>query len=438
MTTPENSSSPHWNSTTKLVVGLTLAGLFLMLIIRFQNILAPLLVSVLLAYLFHPLAVFFNKKLKIPWAIISLLLYLIVFAAIIGLLTWGGISIGDQVQNLIKYIQDLITEIPEFFEAVSSQPLKVGPFTFDLSQLELESIWTQLLNVIQPVLSQMGSLIGSLASGVGNTFIWLVFTLLISYFILAESNAAKGILISFQIPSYQKDMSMLGIQLGNIWNAFLRGQLVVILITIAYYTVLLSILGVRYFFLLAILAGLARFVPYVGTAVAWTTYGLVALFQANHYGMLPFPYALLVVGSAWVSDLLLDNFMVPRVMSDALEIHPAAVLVMVIVSASLFGFLGMLLAAPVLASLKLILTYLLRKLSDQDPWTNLRMIPPPEPLKVTFSRLARGISGFAQKTWKLIKRAASGIKTVFLKIQSIFKKGEKNDRQLRTKGKDDR
>ncbi|HOW91656.1 MAG TPA: AI-2E family transporter, partial [Anaerolineaceae bacterium] len=324
MTTPEKTSSPNWNNTTKLVVGLSLAGLIIMLIIRFQNILAPLLVSVLLAYLFHPIASFINRKLKIPWAIIALLLYLLLFAAIIGLLTWGGISLVEQIQNLIKYIQQLITEIPAFFERISSKPLEIGPFDLDLSRLELDSLWTQLLNIVQPVLSQMGSLIGSLASGIGNTVIWLIFTLLISYFILAESNAAQANMGLFQIPKYQQDMAKLGQQLGHIWNAFLRGQLVVILITIAYYSVLLSILGVRYFFLLAILAGLARFVPYVGTAVAWTTYGLVALFQTNYFGMQAFPFALLVVGCAWVSDLLLDNFMVPRVMSDALEIHPAA------------------------------------------------------------------------------------------------------------------
>jgi len=64
MTTSEPSSSPNWNNTTKLVVGLTLAGLLILLIIRFQNILAPLLVSILLAYLFHPLATFFNRKFK--------------------------------------------------------------------------------------------------------------------------------------------------------------------------------------------------------------------------------------------------------------------------------------------------------------------------------------------------------------------------------------
>jgi predicted PurR-regulated permease PerM len=413
MTLPEKTTSPKWNNTTKLVVGLTLAGLFLMLVIRFQNILAPLLISILLAYLLHPIASFLNRKLKIPWAIVSLLLYLILFAIIIGLLTWGGISLVEQVQNLIGYLQNLITQIPAFFEEISQKPLQVGPFSIDLSHLDLNNLGNQLLNMVQPVLSQMGNIIGSLASGVGNTFIWLVFTLLISYFIMAESNAAQAGFVLFQIPRYQQDMTILGRQLGNIWNAFLRGQLVVILITIAYYSVLLSILGVRYFFLLAILAGLARLVPYVGTAVAWTTYGLVALFQTNYFGMEPFPYALLVVGLAWVSDLVLDNFMVPRVMSDALEIHPAAVLVMVIVSASLFGFLGMLLAAPVLASVKLILTYIFRKLTDQDPWSGLKMIPPPKPLKERMGRLASGFKKNLVIVWNFLKKVFQGIKTFF-------------------------
>lgn len=426
MSTQDRSSSPHWTNTTKLVVGLTLAGLLLMLIIRFQNILAPILISFLLAYLFHPIASFINKKLKIPWAVISLLLYLILFAVIIGLLTWGGISIVEQVQNLIRYIQDLITKIPVFFEDLSSKPLEIGPFSFDLSRLELESLWTQLLNIIQPILSQMGSLIGSLASGVGNTFIWLVFTLLISYFILAESNAAQANLIKFQVPRYQADFSRLGQQMGHIWNAFLRGQLVIFFITVAYYAVLLSILGVRYFFLLAILAGLARFVPYVGTFVAWTTYGLVALFQTNGFGMQQFPFALLVVGCAWVSDLLLDNFMVPRVMSDALEIHPAAVLVMVIISASLFGVLGMLLAAPVLASAKLILTYIIRKLSDRDPWEGLKVIAPPEPIPVVLKRLFDNIISVLKKVWGFLQKVYHGIAALFQKTKSRTK-GEKND-----------
>lgn len=424
MTLQEKPSSPSWSTTTKLVVGLALAGIIILLLIRFQNILAPLLTSVLLAYLFHPVATFFNKKLKIPWRLITTVIFLLLFAIIIGLLTWGGISIVEQVQNLIKLIQGLITDLPGFFEEISSKPLAVGPFEFDLSKLELETLWSQVAGIVQPILSQLGSLIGSLASGIGSTLTWLVFILLISYFILAESNRAS--LIRIAIPSYEMDIRKLGSQLGHIWNAFLRGQLLIFAITVAYYSILLSILGVRYFFLLALLAGLARFVPYVGPFVAWTTYGLVALFQTHHMGMQAFPYALLVVGCAWLSDFLLDNFVVPRVMSDALAIHPAAVLVMVIISASLFGFLGILLAAPVLASVKLILTYLVRKLSDQDPWVDLKVIRAPDPLPVIFKR-----------NWKRVKKSMKRIQQFFTNLRDRVRlnqpvepgktKGDKND-----------
>jgi predicted PurR-regulated permease PerM len=96
---------------------------------------------------------------------------------------------------------------------------------------------------------------------------------------LSERARVRRNLFRIQVPTYQEDITKLCNQLSHIWNAFLRGQLLIFAITVAYYSVLLSILGVRYFFLLAILAGLARFVPYIGPFVAWTTYGLVALFQ---------------------------------------------------------------------------------------------------------------------------------------------------------------
>jgi len=144
MSLQENPSSPGWSTNTKLVVGLALSGITILLLIRFHNILAPLLTSVLVAYLFHPIATFFNKKLKIPWRLITTILFLLLFAIIIGLLTWGGISIVEQLQNLIKLIQGMITDLPGFFEEISSKPLVIGPFEFDLAKLELETLWTQV------------------------------------------------------------------------------------------------------------------------------------------------------------------------------------------------------------------------------------------------------------------------------------------------------
>jgi predicted PurR-regulated permease PerM len=264
--------------------------------------------------------------------------------------------------------------------------------------------------VINSGLSQIGTLLGSIASGVGSTITWTIFILIIAYFIMSESDGVRAGMIKFTLPKYQEDFSRLGNQLSHIWNAFLRGQLIIFMITVTWYSLLLSVLGVKYFFLLAILAGLARFVPYVGPAVAWTTYGLVALFQTNYFNLMPFPYALLVVGSAWVSDLVMDSFVSPRVLSNALKIHPAAVLVMVFISASLFGFIGVLLSAPVLASLKLLLTYMVNKLMDQDPWQNLETFPPPEPIGVTFNRMKQKVNRFFTK--KSGDRSIAEVRTI--------------------------
>jgi predicted PurR-regulated permease PerM len=161
----------------------------------------------------------------------------------------------------------------------------------------------------------------------------------------------------------------LGIQLRGIWNAFLRGQLVIFLLAIFLYTVLLTVLGLRYALGIAILAGIARFIPYVGPFIVWIITALVSLFQSDNYlGLENWAYAVLVVGLCLFLDLILDNFIVPRFHGETLGLHPAAVLVAAIAAAQLIGILGLVLAAPVLASMVLILRYTTRKMLDLDPW----------------------------------------------------------------------
>jgi len=164
--------------------------------------------------------------------------------------------------------------------------------------------------------------------------------------------------------------------------------MIIMLITVAVYSVLLGGLGVRYFYGLALLAGLARFVPYVGPAVAWTAYGLVAFFQGwTLFGISPIAYALVVVGVAWVTDVIMDNMVVPRLLADTLRVHPAAVMVAALVAARLLGIVGVVLAAPVVATGKLVVEYTLRKLADRDPWEGIVTPPPPQRLSVVIRGL---------------------------------------------------
>jgi predicted PurR-regulated permease PerM len=135
------------------------------------------------------------------------------------------------------------------------------------------------------------------------------------------------------------------------------------------YTILMTVLGVRYAIAIAILAGLSRFVPYVGTATAWTVTALVAFFQPfNYFGLDPWQYTLLVIGSAVILDQIFDNLISPRLFGQTLGIHPAAVLIAAILSANLIGLIGLVLAAPAVATFKLVGRYIFRKMLDLDPW----------------------------------------------------------------------
>lgn len=366
--------SPSWSSTTKLVVALVMIAIFTFFIVRFNNILAPLFFAFLLAFLLYPIPDFFKEKLKISWRLTAIIIYLILLLLFLGLITLGGFAVFDQISSLIRFIQVEIKSLPVFLEELSQLRYEFGGFVIDFSEIDLVSIGNQLLSMIQPMLSGLGNVVGSLAGSAAALIGWSLFSILISYFILSEAKGARSDILKIDIPGYNYDIQQMGAELKRTWNAFLRGQLTIILITIIVYIILLGALGVNFYYGLAFIAGFARFVPYVGPAVAWTSYGLVSLFQGTTiFGLESFPYALLVVGIAWFTDVILDNFVVPRLMGDALKVHPAAVMVAVIISANLFGFIGVLLAAPVLATAKLIGQYVFLKMFDIDPWDRISM-----------------------------------------------------------------
>jgi hypothetical protein len=85
----------------------------------------------------------------------------------------------------------------------------------------------------------------------------------------------------------------------------------------------------------------------------------------------------MVVGITLVIDQIIDSFVAPRIMARTLKVHPAAVLVAALVAANLLGILGVVIAAPFLATFTLLGKYTMRKLLDLDPWPVTENIQPP-------------------------------------------------------------
>jgi predicted PurR-regulated permease PerM len=367
-----NTPSPKWNWTAKLIVGVSLVIVFAWLLLRFKEFIGPLILAFMLTYLSYPVAQTIRRYLKFSWRWSVTLLYLLLIVIILGLLTLGGLAVVQQSQSLYQIVSTFITvTIPNYVNYLSTQVIVIGKYQIDFRLIDPNAINQQILSTVQPLLGQVGGLLTKVASGAATFFYWFFFILLIAYFSTAESGGSFARYFRVEIPGYANDLRILIRRLNQIWGMFLRGQFILFSMAVAVYTVVLTVLGVHYSVGLALLAGFGRFLPYVGPFIAWTTLGLVGLFQgATIFGLTPVWYVVVIIVTAMLVDSAFDNFVGPKFMGSSLKVHPAAVLVTALVAANLFGFVGLLVAAPLLASVQLIAKYLIRKMFDMDPWTD--------------------------------------------------------------------
>ncbi|HAF61431.1 MAG TPA: hypothetical protein DCK95_03795 [Anaerolineaceae bacterium] len=406
--TKETTTSPKWSPATKIIIVVILLVIAVAILIRFSDLIPVVGGAFVISTILKPAARFLHEKLKFSWGLASGLLVILLVLVIVGALVWGGVSIVEEIQGLIEFLSTITTDVSTTIQNLSEIKFDIGPIHIDLSYIDWNVVGDRVLEYAQPIISGLGNSIGGLASGaagaIGNFFL----TTIIAYLILNESQKQNRDSISSMIPGYEEDIRHLREEMNTIWNAFFRGQAKVFVVRVCIYLVLLGVLQVRYFVLLAFLAGFANFVPYIGVAVAWTVYFLVALFQGSTaFGLQPLPYAAIVSLSGWLIDNIYDNVYTPRVMAGSLKLHPAWITIGALIGLELFGILGMVFAAPILATTKLIFHYVLRKILDLDPWEDIEK-----------QHYSGDVSGFFGKAYQ---KAQNGVKQAGEKVGEKIK-----------------
>lgn len=412
--TSKTIPSSRWSPTTKLVVGLSLVALLAAVLVRFNYLIGPLLLAFIISYLLHPLVERLSQATGLKWRAAVSLIFVLFLALVVWLSILSGSAAVEQIGALISAGQDLVTSLPEFASQLATQAIQIGPFDIQFADVErllqeefnlnFVTLGQQVLSALQPLLGQAGSLLGRLATGALSTLGWAAFIFIISYFLLVDSEGFPSFFAQIASTGRDADVRRIGRELSRIWDTFLRGQLLIISLVVVTYFLLMTILGVHNAVGLAFLTGLAKFVPYVGPVVAGGTAALVAYFQQGNYlGIEPFTYSVIVVVGTLVLDQIFDNLISPRIFGKTLGVHPAAVLVAALVAASLLGFVGLLLAAPVLASLQLLLRFAIRKMLDLNPWPERETRLPP---------VGSGLAQRLQAQWQVLRaRVMSQVKT---------------------------
>ena len=117
------------------------------------------------------------------------------------------------------------------------------------------------------------------------------------------------------------------------------------------------------------MAGLAKFLPYIGPAITWVVMGVVTFFQPyKPFGLDPLVYTGIVVVVTLSIDQVIDTLITPRIMARTLKVHPAAVLVAALIAANLLGLLGSGHCGAFPCNDPAAGRYVMRKMFDLDPW----------------------------------------------------------------------
>lgn len=370
--------SPQWSTTTKVFVAAFTFVLVGLAVWRFQTLIAPLIIAAIIAYFLDPLIAWLERSTHLSRGAAIGLVYPLFALVVLALLVAAGVTMFNQALGLLGVVQEIIWSSPEYIDMWLSQPVEIGRWTVNPMELnvDLYQLIQQVVSAIQPLMSRSAQFIGVAATATVSWIGWAILVFVLSIYFAIDWPRFQG-LISAGIyqPGYRRDAERLMSEAGRIWHRYLRGQTTLALIVAIIFTVVLNLLGVRYAIVLGLLAGILDFIPYFGPITIVTLSTAVAVFQGSNWlGLSPIGFGVVVLLAGLTIQQIEGNWLNPRIMGGALGLHPLLVVVGAAMGYTLAGVLGMILAAPVLATLKLLGTYAWRKMFDLDPFPTA---PPP-------------------------------------------------------------
>ncbi len=371
--------SPRWSPLTKQIVVIgSMVGL-IWLIARFSQVLGPLVVAIILAYFLNIPVRWLVRRTGWPRTGVIIGVYM----AFLLLLVLAPALLTPWVVALVRSLAGLVAQLAQELGQRSLQPVQVMPGV----QVEFAALYEQLSGAVQALLSPAATGALSLVFTVASSLLWLGFALVVSFWLVKDYPLFVRYVTDRIPPEYRGELLRLGRELAAVWDGFVRGQLSVGIVVGLFLAVVLSLIGMPNGVALGLFAGLMELVPTIGPTIAGTLATLAAFFLGSTYLPLSNTWFAILVALIFILVFQLDSvFLIPRLVGRRVHLHPLVVFIGLIAGAQVAGVLGILLASPTIASLRVLVSYVVAKLLDREPFEPL---PSPPDLAAQWRELLR-------------------------------------------------
>jgi predicted PurR-regulated permease PerM len=351
---------------------LTLGLAFLALVVYLaRSLLGPLVIAALLAYLLKPLACFFTERLRMRATNAAALVYALFLAMLIASLVLLAPVLIRQGHSLVLAIQDFTPRL----EAALSEPITIMGIT-----VQLDGVYANIRDASSTLFAT--DRVFHIIMDATTNIAWVLVIFVATYYLLQDWEKLRDWLIGLAPEAHQAEIRSLHGQIKQIWRAYLRGQLLLMLIIGLLSAISAAIIGLPNALLLGLIAGGLDFVPSLGPAVATAIAALIAWTQGSIWlPISPVWFVVLVVVVYQCIQLIESIWLQPRILGTRLQMHRGIVFVAVITALTLGSILLALIIVPLIASLGIIAQYTHRwilGLGDPPPPTKASELPAPD------------------------------------------------------------
>ncbi len=353
-------ASTAWSRTTKRLIVAGLVIILLLIFYVFRALLPPIAIALVLAYILKPFADLIERRARLPRTL-SVILVFLVLLLFISLIPVAVVPYAvDRITRLNLDVQKLTDDLIAFL----SQPIFILSYSFSLQDL-VGDLQQALQDLLRPFATQTVTVL----FGVASSLLWLLSILVISFYLVKDADRLRSFLDRIAPPGYTEELRRLREEINRVWKAFFRGQVVLGIVIGVVVWLAMTAVGLPNAGLMGLLAGLLEVIPTFGPVLATIPALLVALFLGSTYLPLSnFWFTVLVLGIYTLIQQLENAYLVPRIMGRRMQLHPVIIFIGVLAGGLLFGALGVLLAAPIIGTLRVALRYTYAKLLDEDPF----------------------------------------------------------------------
>jgi predicted PurR-regulated permease PerM len=321
-----------------LFIGLFVLGLWLL-----KGILLPFVAGMAIAYLLDPLAdrlEGYGLSRLLATTLITVSFLVLAVVAMILLLP----VLYNQLMALLEIMPDLIQRGQVFLLEMGDGRLAqlLGASAPEVEKAISDSVGSSvkwLVDLLPSLGSQGLQFVGLISL--------IVVTPVVAFYLLLDWDRMIERIDALLPRDHAETIRQLARDVNAVLAGFVRGQVIVCLVLGAIYAVGLSLVGLRFGFVVGIIAGIISFIPYLGTIVGFVVGAALALFQFwPDYVSIGMVVAVFAVG-----QFVEGNFLSPKLVGDRVGLHPVWVMFAIFAFAALFGFVGALLALPIAAAL---------------------------------------------------------------------------------------